>query len=84
MLTDGSNHVALKVGNKHVVVPNAEMEEFKAKLEPVFDRWIADVKKRGIDGRTLVNVARKRSPSTATCIDFGSKHVVTAGLVAGS
>jgi hypothetical protein len=35
------------------------MEKFKTKLEPVVDRWIADVKKRGIDGRTLVNVARK-------------------------
>lgn len=51
--------VMLKAGEKHIVIPNAEMEKFKAKLEPVIDRWVADVKGKGIDGRMLIDVARK-------------------------
>jgi TRAP-type C4-dicarboxylate transport system substrate-binding protein len=51
--------VMLKAGEQHIVIPNAEMAKFKAKLEPVVDRWIADVKGKGIDGHTLVDVARK-------------------------
>lgn len=51
--------VALKHGNKHIVIPKAELEKFKAKLEPVVDRWIADVKGKGIDGKALVAEARK-------------------------
>jgi TRAP-type C4-dicarboxylate transport system substrate-binding protein len=51
--------VMLKAGEKHIVIPNAEMAKFKTKLEPVVDRWIADVKGKGIDGRALVDVARK-------------------------
>ena len=51
--------VMLKAGDKHIVIPKAELAKFKAKLEPVVDRWIADVKGKGIDGRTLVDEARK-------------------------
>jgi TRAP-type C4-dicarboxylate transport system substrate-binding protein len=51
--------VMLKAGEKHIVIPNAEMQKFKAKLEPVVGRWIKDVKGKGIDGQALVNEARK-------------------------
>ena len=55
----GGLAAVVKAGNKHIVIPNAEMEKFKAKLEPVVDRWIEDVKSKGVDGRVLVNEARK-------------------------
>jgi hypothetical protein len=36
-----------------------ETETFRIKLEPVIDKWIEEVEKEGIDGRKLVNKARK-------------------------
>jgi TRAP-type C4-dicarboxylate transport system substrate-binding protein len=51
--------VMVKAGEQHIVIPKAELEKFKAKLEPVVDRWVADVKGKGIDGKALVAEARK-------------------------
>ena len=48
-----------KAGDTHVVLTPAELEAFKAKLEPVVKRWEDEVKSKGIDGATLVKVARK-------------------------
>jgi TRAP-type C4-dicarboxylate transport system substrate-binding protein len=50
--------MAVKAGNKHVQLSDAELEAFKRKLEPVVDRWIEEVKAKGIDGRALVTAAR--------------------------
>lgn len=50
--------MAIKAGNKHIVLTEAEMKAFNAKLEPVVQRWIDDVKAKGIDGATLVREAR--------------------------
>ncbi len=50
--------MAVKAGNKHVQLSDAELEVFKRKLEPVVDRWIEEVKAKGIDGRALVTAAR--------------------------
>ncbi|HLF23743.1 MAG TPA: TRAP transporter substrate-binding protein [Burkholderiales bacterium] len=55
----GGLAAAQKAGNKYIVLPKAEMDKFKVKLEPVIDRWIADVKGQGVDGRALVDAARK-------------------------
>ena len=48
-----------KFKKEHVVLTKEETEVFRKKLEPVIDRWVEDVKKEGIDGRVLVNKARK-------------------------
>ena len=37
----------------------AELSLFREKLEPVVQRWIDEVKTKGIDGQTLVNKARE-------------------------
>ena len=50
--------VAVKSGNKHIQLTDAEMAAFRSKLEPVVDRWIAEVKGKGIDGAALVKKAR--------------------------
>jgi len=52
--------VAVKAGNKHVVLTEAELEPFRVKLEPVVQRWIDEVKSKGIDGAALVKEARAR------------------------
>jgi len=51
--------LAVKAGNKHVVLSEAEMQQFREKLEPVVQRWIGEVKGQGIDGAALVKTARE-------------------------
>lgn len=51
--------VAVKHGDQHIQLTNAELAAFKTKLEPVVQRWEADVAKQGIDGKALVTEARK-------------------------
>lgn len=55
---DGGLKAALADGNEHIVIPTAELKKFEKRLEPVIDRWIADVKGKGIDGAALVKAAR--------------------------
>jgi TRAP-type C4-dicarboxylate transport system substrate-binding protein len=54
----GGLAVAVKHGNKHIVLTEAELELFKAKLDPVVQRWVDEVKGKGIDGQALVDQAR--------------------------
>jgi TRAP-type C4-dicarboxylate transport system substrate-binding protein len=51
--------VAVKSGNKHIMLTDAEMAAFRTKLNPVVDRWIAEVNSKGIDGAALVAKARR-------------------------
>jgi TRAP-type C4-dicarboxylate transport system substrate-binding protein len=52
--------IAVKAGNKHIVLTDAELAAFRTKLEPVVQRWIDEVKGQGIDGAVLVKVAREQ------------------------
>lgn len=54
----GGIALAIKAGNEHIKISAAEMKRFEKVLRPVIDRWIADVTKKGINGRELVRVAR--------------------------
>lgn len=51
--------LATKAGNKHIQLTEAEIAVFRAKLEPVVQRWINEVKAKGIDGQTMVRTARE-------------------------
>ena len=51
--------VAVKHGDQHIQLTDAELAAFKTKLEPVVQRWEDDVAKQGIDGKALVAEARK-------------------------
>lgn len=50
--------IAKKAGNKHIQLTDAQLDMFKAKLEPVVQRWVDEVKGKGIDGKALVDQAR--------------------------
>ena len=50
--------LAVKAGNTHITMTEAQTDAFRAKLEPVVDRWVNDVAKKGIDGKALVDAAR--------------------------
>jgi len=51
-------NLAVKAGNTHTVLTEAETAEFQKVLEPVVDRWIEEVSGQGIDGKALVDMAR--------------------------
>ncbi|MFD1797567.1 TRAP transporter substrate-binding protein [Paracoccus aurantiacus] len=50
--------VAVDSGNTHITLTPEETEAFRAKLEPVVDRWVSEVEPLGIDGAALVATAR--------------------------
>jgi len=54
----GGIALAVKAGNKHILLTPAELAQFKQKLDPVVQRWIDEVKSKGIDGAALVAKAR--------------------------
>jgi TRAP-type C4-dicarboxylate transport system substrate-binding protein len=47
-----------KAGHTHIELSEAEMAPFRAKLEPVVQRWIEEMSKKDINGKELVEVAR--------------------------
>lgn len=56
---EGGIKVATAAGNEHIQLTQAETDAFKKVLEPVVQRWIDEVKEKGIDGAALVAKARK-------------------------
>jgi TRAP-type C4-dicarboxylate transport system substrate-binding protein len=50
--------IAKKAGNTHIQLTEAQLAQFRQKLEPVVQRWIDEVKGVGIDGKALVDQAR--------------------------
>jgi TRAP-type C4-dicarboxylate transport system substrate-binding protein len=54
----GGIALAKKAGNKHIQITEAELGLFRQKLEPVVQRWVDEVKGKGIDGNALVKRAR--------------------------
>jgi len=56
---DGGIALAVKAGNEHIQLTEDELAKFREKLEPVVDRWIAEVEEKGIDGKALVAKARE-------------------------
>jgi len=55
----GGIAVATKAGNKHIQITEAELGLFRKALEPVVQRWVDEVKTKGIDGNALVAKARE-------------------------
>lgn len=54
----GKQVVASKPKNKFHTIPAAEVEKMKAASKPVFDRWLEEMKKIGVDGEALLADAR--------------------------
>ena len=48
-----------KFNRKHIVLSDEDTEAFRIQLESVVERWIDEVSSDGIDGKALVNKARK-------------------------
>lgn len=54
----GKKIVASKPKNKFHTIPAAEVVKMKKAAQPVFDRWYAEMKKIGVDGKAMVADAR--------------------------
>lgn len=57
--------LAVKAGKKHITLSEAETKVFLDTLEPVVEKWVAEVGKKGIDGKALVAKARELSAKNA-------------------
>ena len=49
----------IKFKKKHIVLTEAETKAFEVALRPVTERWIEDVRGQGVDGKMLVEKAKK-------------------------
>ncbi|MGG7568453.1 TRAP transporter substrate-binding protein [Rhodovulum sp. DZ06] len=58
--------LAEKAGRNHVTLTEAETDAFMVALEPVIERWVAQVGATGIDGQALVDKARALIAENAT------------------
>lgn len=56
---EGPGQAKAAASGEIITMSRSEVAKLRAKIEqPVIDRWIADVKKKGIDGQALVDEAR--------------------------
>lgn len=55
----GGIALAIESGNTHIQLTEIEWAAFEAKMASVVDRWIAEMEKKGIDGKALYDEARK-------------------------
>ena len=55
----GGIGVAVKAGNKHIQLSEAEWSAFETAMRPVVDKWIAEMSEKGIDGQALYDQAVK-------------------------
>lgn len=49
---------AMDMGNNIITLDVAATEEWRALSQPIYDEWVADMNKRGIDGQALIDEAR--------------------------
>ncbi len=50
--------MAVKAGNRHIVLTPAETQAFEDKMQQVQYRWVADVTRKGLDGAGLLRKAK--------------------------
>ena len=51
--------MAVDSGNTHIQLTDTEWAKFEQTIAPVVDRWITEMKGKGIDGRALYDEAVK-------------------------
>ncbi|MDF1802408.1 TRAP transporter substrate-binding protein [Thalassovita sp.] len=49
---------AVALGNNIITLDAAATEEWRALSQPIYDEWVADMDKRGIDGQALIDEAK--------------------------
>ncbi|PIE15325.1 MAG: C4-dicarboxylate ABC transporter [Rhodobacterales bacterium] len=54
-----AREAAIANGNNVVTVSEEQAKEWQAIVQPIYDSWLADMKKRGIDGQALIDEAKQ-------------------------
>lgn len=54
-----AREVAVAAGNNIITVSEEDAKAWKEIAEPIYDSWIADMEKQGIDGQALIDEARQ-------------------------
>jgi hypothetical protein len=54
-----ARQIAVDRNNNIITIPEAQVAEWRAAAQPVYDAWIADLAGRGIDGQALIDEARR-------------------------
>jgi len=58
--SDGpARQIAVDRNNNIITIPEAQVAEWRAAAQPVYDAWIADLARQGIDGQALIDEARR-------------------------
>lgn len=53
-----SRTLAVEHGNNIITIAEADVAPWRAAAQPIYDRWIADLRAQGIDGQALIERAR--------------------------
>ncbi|MEO1307121.1 MAG: TRAP transporter substrate-binding protein [Pseudomonadota bacterium] len=53
-----AREIAVNAGNNIIQLDEAEIARWKAASEPVIERWVAEMKDKGIDGQALIDRAK--------------------------
>ena len=54
-----ARQVAVDAGNTIITISEADAAQWRALVEPVYAKWVADMAERGIDGQALIDEARQ-------------------------
>lgn len=58
--SDGpARQLAVDRANNIIIIPEAEVANWRAAAQPIYDTWIADMAAQGIDGQALIDEARR-------------------------
>ncbi|NIZ60501.1 C4-dicarboxylate ABC transporter [Sedimentitalea sp. CY04] len=52
-----SREMALDMGNNVITLDAAQTAEWRARAQPIYDKWLADMTEKGIDGQALIDEA---------------------------
>jgi TRAP-type C4-dicarboxylate transport system substrate-binding protein len=63
-----ARQVAVDLGNNIVTISEADAQEWRDAVAPIYDTWVADMATKGIDGQALIDEAR------ALMADYQASH----------
>ena len=52
-----SREMALDMGNNVITLDAAQTAEWRERAQPIYDKWLADMNEKGIDGQALIDEA---------------------------
>ncbi|WP_322864910.1 TRAP transporter substrate-binding protein [Aquicoccus sp. G2-2] len=54
-----ARQIAVDLGNNIITINEEDAKQWRTLVQPIYDSWVADMNKRGIDGQALIDEAQK-------------------------